>query len=208
MDADAVLRTKAGATLAGCTRRITATYRLATPDQVESGTRWYHEAGALVDELARTGGIERERAAVVVAHLSPQTPWHRNVSGARQLVREGRADHCMGSNLTRAMLALTAPDPWATFGPDARKTKRFALNLLGRTDVVTVDVWAARVALGRGWGPAWRTGADGDLLLALGRVGVYEALETAYVRAGRALKRSPADVQATTWIVARNGRAN
>jgi hypothetical protein len=206
--ADTVLRSKAGATLAGCTRRIVATYALATPEQINAATRWYVNGADVVAELAETGNIDRERAAVVIAHLSPQTPWSRNIAGARQLVREGRADHCMGSNITRAMLAMNAPDPWDTFGARAPKTRRFALNLLGRTDVVTVDVWAARVALGRGWGKDWRTGADGDLIRALGRTDVYEALELAYRRAAKTLQQQPSTVQAATWIVARNGRAN
>lgn len=207
MDSDTVLRSKAGTSLAACTRRIGAVYRLASADQLAAGSRWYADGARVVDQVADAGRIDRERAAVIVAHLSPRTTWSRNVAGALQLVQHGRADYCMGANITRAMLALTMSDPWTTFGPDARKIKRFALNLLGRKDVVTVDVWAARVALGRGWGPEWRTGADDGLDVVMGRVGVYEALETAYLNAARRIGAEPPAVQAATWIVARNGRA-
>lgn len=201
------LKTKATTTLTGCARRIVNTYRLATDEQIEQGTRWYDEAGQVVDDVAERGRISRDRAAIVVAHLSPQTTWRRNVAGAVQLVTEGRADGCIGRNVERALAAMHADDPWSTFGPDARKTRRFARNLLGDTDVVTVDVWAMRVAFGKGWGPKWRTGDDDGLDLVLGRVGVYEAVEAAYVRAARSLGELPTTVQAATWIVARNGRA-
>lgn len=201
------LKAKAGTTLAGCVRRIVATYQLATVQQLRAGERWYADGGEIVADIAAGGGIGTERAAVVVAHLSPQTSWQRNVTGARQLVREGRADHCMGSNITRALLAMHADDPWSTFGARSPKTRRFAANLLGDTQLVTVDVWAMRVALGRGWGPNWRKGDDRDLALILGRVGVYEAVEHAYRRAARQLQEAPTTVQAATWIVARNGRA-
>lgn len=204
---DKVLRAKTDTTLLGCARRIVATYRLATAEQVQAGSRWYAEGGKVVTKVARAGRIDRERAAVVVAHLSSRTQWQRNTIGALQLVRSGWADGIIGRNVIQAKTALAVEDPWSTFGPTSPKTRRFALNLLGHTDVVTVDVWAARVALGRGWGADWRKGQDKDLDLLLDRVGVYEAIEDAYVRAGRTLGMEPTTVQATTWIVARNGRA-
>ncbi len=204
---DKTLKAKANTTLFGCTRRIVATYRLASAQQVKAGARWYRDGGKVVRRVAEEGNISRDRAAVVIAHLSPRTAWKRNVDGALQLVRYGEADFCMGRNVTKALSALSADNPWSTFGADAHKTWRFAMNLLGRTDVVTVDVWAARVALGRGWGADWRTGQDGDLDLLMGRAGVYEAIEAAYLRAGRSLDIPATTVQAATWIVARNGRA-
>jgi hypothetical protein len=205
---DKTLRLKATATLAGCTKKIVTTYQMATAEQIELGAQWYTTAGLVVDEVAELGNISRDTAAVVLAHLSPQTPWGRNVAGARQLVVERQAHACMGPNISRALTALDAEDPWSTFGRRAHKTRRFARNLLGYTDVVTVDVWAMRVAFGKGWGPNWRTGDDDGLEVTLRRPGVYEAVEYAYQRAGRRLGVRAIDAQATAWIVARNGRAN
>jgi hypothetical protein len=71
---------------------------------------------------------------------------------------------------------------------------------IGDTEVVTVDVWAMRVAFGRGWGPEVRTGDD-DLELVRDRVGVYEAIEHAYLRAGKRLGMLPTAVQATARAV-------
>lgn len=204
---DKVLKSKAGATLLGCTDRIVRVFKQATPLQVEQGTTWYHDGEVIAHDLARKAKIEVERAAIVIAHLSPQTSWARNIAGAYGLVLKGKALHCMSGNVERATVALEAEDPWDTFGERALKTKRFARNLLGDTECVTVDVWALRIALGVGWGKKWRTGDDDGLDDIIKRVGVYEAIEHAYQRAAKRLQLQPTTVQATTWIVARNGRA-
>lgn len=195
MSPTATLRRTSGTTVRACADRIVDTYRRATPEQRAAGARWYGQAGALVDDLASTHGITREHAAAVVAHLSPRTPWARNVSGARRLLADGTAPACLSANVDRARRALESPTPLETFGPGAPKTSRFARNILGETDPVTVDVWAARVALG-----------DRATDATLKRVGVYDALEHAYRLAARRLDLAPSEVQATTWIVARNGR--
>lgn len=191
------LKEKAGITFDRVVRNIGDTYARATTDHVEQGLRWYPEGRQVVTDIAERGGISVERAAIVVAHLSPRTTWHRNIAGAYQLVTEGYADHCMERNVIRANAALDAADPWQTFTPEARKIRRFAMNLCGQTDVVTVDVWACRVALG--------DGMDHDLLI--GRQGVYEAIEAAYLKVAASLGQLATTVQATCWIVARNGRS-
>lgn len=201
---DAILRTKTATTLGMCTRRIMATFNQATPDQIEQGAGWYANGNAIVTDIADQGAITVERAAIIVAHLSPRTTWKRNVAGARQLVTERIADHCMSANVKRALAALDADDPWSTFSATSHKIRRFAHNLMGHTDVVTVDVWAMRIATGRGWGKDWRTGDNVETLL--GRAGVYEAIERAYLNAGKRLGYNAVTVQATSWIIARGGR--
>jgi hypothetical protein len=175
--------------------RIVDTYRRATPTDTESGARWYGDAGSLALEIARAGGTTAEHAAAVIAHLSPRTPWQRNVSGAWSLVLTGDAPGCLGRNVSGARRALESDRPLATLG--GPKTQRFARNILGDRDAVTVDVWAARVALGE----------RDDLDRVLTWAGVYDALEHCYRLAARRLGVDPVTVQATTWIVARNGRA-
>ena len=98
--------------------------------------------------------------------------------------------------MRRARRALESDNPLETFGPTAPKTARFARNLLGDRTVVTVDVWALRVALGRH--------ADEN---ALKRAGVYAAIEHAYILAAARLGVDPVTVQATTWVAIR-GRAH
>jgi len=206
---DLILRSKASTTLRSTTDRIMRVLDKATAEQLDRGAQWYPDGNVTVRDLAKVGGISEERAAIVVAHLSPQTGWQRNVIGAYGLVLDDHAPHCINRNVMRARMSLHADDPWSTFGAEAWKTLRFARNLLGDTSVVTVDIWATRIAFGMGWGKQWRTDKayDAKLDLYLGRVGVYEAVEHAYKLVGRRSGICPTVVQATTWIVARNGRA-
>lgn len=175
--------------------RIVRTYRDATPSDCEAGVRWYGDAELTATELARAGRTTVETAAAVIAHLSPRTPWSRNVNGAWSLVTTGEAPGCLSANVGRARRALHSDAPLETLnGP---KTRAFASNILGDREAVTVDVWALRVALG--------DRPDADKLLR--RTGTYEAVSHAYRLAARRLGVDPVTVQATTWIVARNGRA-
>jgi hypothetical protein len=176
--------------------RIVDTWKRATPADVESGARWYLNGEALIDSMAVEYDQSRETVAAVIACLSPRTQWARNIEGARQLLATGQAPGCLGANVERARTAMRSGDPLATLtGP---KTSRFALNLLGDREAVTVDVWAMRVALG--------DRDDADNLLA--RVGMYAAIEHAYRVAAQRIGVDPVTAQATTWIVARNGRAD
>lgn len=175
------------------TRRILAVFDRATAAQIESGATWYDEARELAFHLGRNSGHGLEHAAAVISHLSPRTTWTRNVAGAISLLTYGeQADGIIGANFERARDSLSFDRPEESFG--GPKTLRFYLNIVGDTEAVTVDVWAARVA-----------GVDETLLP---RVGVYDAIELAYQRAARRRGVEPTTMQATTWIVARNGRAS
>jgi hypothetical protein len=200
---NAVLIERAGTTTAACVKRIVDTFNRATPADIESGAAWYGDGEIFVRSLAAETGHDVDTVAAVVAHLSPRTTWQRNLYGATMLLTTGTAPTCIGDNVKRAERAIAAAaagvDVRSTFGAGAPKTRRFMANLLGQRDVVTVDVWAARVALGA---------RDADPEKTLGRVGVYDALERAYVLAAARLGVDPVTVQATTWIVARGGRAN
>lgn len=186
---------KLGTSTRATVDRIVNVYGRATEADIAAGAAWYGEGEDIITILANRADLSREHVAAVVSHLSPRTTWKRNVYGATMLVTTGTAPTCIGSNVERARRALASDKPLDTFG--GPKTRRFARNLLGDRSVVTVDVWAARVAFGdRVDNPEQ----------ALSRAGVYDAVEHAYILAGRRLGVDPVTVQATTWIVARNGR--
>lgn len=198
MSHDSILRARAGITLETAVRRILRRFDAATPADLEAGARWYDAAGELATELTTLApfdadlSVTREHAATVIAHLSPRTDWARNVSGAVALVTTGVAPGCIGDNVDRAYGGLVSGDPLGTLnGP---KTQRFAANILGDREAVTVDVWALRVV-----------GLDDTHVR---RVGVYDAVEHAYRLAARRRGMDPSTMQASTWIVARNGRAS
>ncbi len=188
----------ADTTMAETINRIVATFRQATPSDIEAGATWYANGEILVGDLAKNSAYSRETVAAVIAHLSPRTQWARNVAGATVLLMSSgtaRPEGCMSANVDRALKAMESFDPLATLrGP---KTRRFAANLLGDRESVTVDVWTAHVALGE-------HDTTGNILA---RVGVYDAIEHAYRLAARRLGVDPTTCQATCWIVSRNGRS-
>lgn len=190
MSHDQTIRKVYGVTLETVVRRIVRTFERATASDIEAGARWYDEAGDLAVDLAAHHGHTVEQTASVIAALSPRTTWSRNVAGAALLVEHDEVlPGLIGRNVETARVAL-AHGYDALNGP---KTSRFARNIAGDRESVTVDVWAARVA-----------DLDEDLLT---RKGAYDAVEHAYRLAARRVGVDPATVQATTWIVARNGRA-
>lgn len=193
-----VLAKRAGTSTRACVDRIVATFKRATAADIEAGATWYGDGETFIRDLAAQTGRDVETVAAVVAHLSPRTTWQRNLYGATMLLTTGTAPTCIASNVDRARRALDSDTPRDTFGKGAPKTRRFMANLLGERDVVTVDVWAARVAFG----------PRDDAEQVLSRVGVYDAVERAYQIAAQRLGVDPVTVQATTWIVARGGRAH
>lgn len=178
---------------------ILATWLRATAADREAGARWYGaDSGAILAALVLAGARSLAHAAAIVSHLSPRTTWARNVAAAMALVTGG-PDAAIGigamrANVDRAMRAADSDDPLDTFGVNAHKTRAFARNLLGDRDAVTIDVWAARVA-----------GITEERVLK--RVGVYDIVADAYREAARRMNVDATTMQATTWIVARNGRA-
>lgn len=189
---DATTRAVFGVTHQTVVARILRVFDRATQSDIESGARWYDEAGQLAASLARDASIEQ--TASVIAALSPRTSWSRNVAGAVALINEGptaaRRVGCMTRNVETARQARR--DGFAALnGP---KTNAFARNIAGDREAVTVDVWAMRVV-----------SLNEDLL---SRKGAYDAVAHAYRLAARRRGVDPATMQATTWIVARNGRAS
>lgn len=200
---DTVSRSVFGVSHETIVKRILRTFDRATVSDVEAGAQWYSEAGQLAADLAihsnNWGTVSPRTAAAVIAQLSPRTTWTRNVQAATALIHGDETDArevgAIGANVERAAVALAA----GSTGGDAidtingPKTNAFARNIAGDTEAVTVDVWAARVA-------------DLDETL-LGRKGAYDAVAHAYRVAARRRGVTPTTMQATTWIVARNGRA-
>lgn len=201
---DEILTANGLGSMAETVVRILTVWNRSTDTDREAGARWYREdSETVLGALVAAGAPTREAAAAVIAHLSPRTTWARNVAGALALVSEGEAAAlalgCMSASVTRAVAALSAPGADAALatlkGP---KTSRFARNLLGDSEAVTVDVWAARIAMGA-------CVEDPEKVLA--RTGVYDACEAAYREAAHRTGVDPTTMQATTWVVARNGRA-
>jgi len=194
-----VLKAQIGISTDQVIANILATWMDATDANREDGAQWYLLNQQALEEMANGNGVSLEAAAAVTAHLSPRVHWARALVAAHNMLNGLPVTGVMGRSISGAQSALDAyrngEDPlWTLKGP---KIRNFALNLAGDTEAVTIDVWAARVAFG---------GPYEDKLLQ--RAGVYQAIAQAYRAAAAKVGVSPSTMQATTWIVARNGRAN
>jgi hypothetical protein len=197
-----LLREKTGLSQRQIVSNILAVWESATDVSRTDGAQWYAINGEAIDKMASGTGVSRETAAAVTAHLSPRIHWARNLIAAHEVLHGRPVSGIMSRSLAGAQEALAAyalgDNPlWTLNGP---KTKNFALNLLGDTEAVTIDVWAARVAM-----PGIPR-EDVDKIMKY--AGVYDALAHCYRLAATKAGVAPATMQATTWIVARNGRAN
>jgi hypothetical protein len=190
---DDIATLKIGASFETLVRRILRTFDAATASDLEDGATWYPKARDLATVLGKASGKGPDHAAAAISHLSPRTDWDRNVAGAVALLTTGeRMTGILGDNFARAVRSLESTTPLESFGPKAPKTRNFAANIAGDDEAVTVDVWAARVA--------------GVSEQALGRVGVYDVVADAYRAAARRRGVLPTTMQATTWVIARDGR--
>ena len=203
-------------------RNVTKVFRQATPGQLAAGIEWYARARRLAEELAAMDlsdpdGIlppnpwqgDVERAAAVIAVLSPQETWTRNVELAREVYRRAAGAYMMSqvwvklgtlsaSAKKAARLILTdEPTDVIVSGPKVTAFWRTIAEPLDPFAVV-VDRHAFDVAVGRVTDDATRNrGLSGKR---------YEQACDVYRRAAVILSReygstSPATVQAVTWTV-------
>lgn len=184
------------------TRNITRVFRQCNEDDRAAGIGWYGEAHALAVELDPS---DPERAAAVIAVLSPMTSWPRNVVLARDAYA-GRPLGCLGRNADKARRIIAGEDPETIVSGD--KVRAFWRTIANPADSTTVviDRHALDIAAGRILGDDARTGH-------LSRKGEYLNAAECYRRAARIISKetgqawSPAAVQAATWTYWRRERA-
>ncbi|NNH73793.1 hypothetical protein HLB23_28730 [Nocardia uniformis] len=183
--------TAAGLSPSRITRNIARVFAAATPHDLDAGRRWYPDAFAVATQLSSEGEVAVEAAAIVLAHLSPRTPWARTIGFARALLTTGEVRGAIGANVGRARTALEVADPWTTFSATAPKTRAFAAAILGDPDAVAIDVWSARAA------------GIPDSDRCLRRVGFYDAAAKLYRHVAHDHAIAPTVLQAVTWTVIR-----
>lgn len=167
-------------------RRILNTYASASDRDVAAGIAWYPNARELAFEIAG----EYVMGAGVIAALSPQCYWERNI----QLARDVFNDHIHGHtgdtlNKVRRILQSNSPDEVL---PRNKKTWHFYHTIIDpMTQVhVVIDRHAADIAEGviRGNGPRY-LGAP-----------KYRELSADYLTVARYVGRPVSEIQAVTWV--------
>jgi hypothetical protein len=193
------------------TRNVTRAYRAASEEHRTQGREWYAHANRLARELDPNNV---ERAAAVIAVLSPRVSWDFNA----YLAAWAYAVHGMPGKIHPLahpkVLARTAPTikghaekafrilnggnaDAIVSGPKVRAFWRAIISPLS-TDVV-IDRHAVDIACGRVLDERTRN-------VILSRKGGYEAAQACYLRAAGILSRelgrtvTPCEVQATTWL--------
>ena len=68
-------------------REIVAKFTLATSQEVQLGCDWYPSALAIAGRIACKYGLREEVAAGVIAALSPNNRWERNIVDAEAIIK-------------------------------------------------------------------------------------------------------------------------
>jgi hypothetical protein len=171
---------------------ILRVYRLATQDEIARGMQWYPLVHNIIVNWAETFGRSIANVACIVAALSPQLRWDRNLIIAADALR-GRKSSIGGVLPTNLRKAIAIRDDYATdmagYFIHGCKVRCFAANLAGNFDTVTADTHATQIAAG-----------DVRNTLRVDTWKRYEPVANAFVTAARRGKLKPAEIQAITWI--------
>ncbi|MDQ3276458.1 MAG: hypothetical protein M3Q39_15895 [Actinomycetota bacterium] len=170
---------------------IVRVFREATTDQLAAGMTWYADAHTVARALDPDNP---DRAAGILAALSPREFWSRNVTLAARVYSEGKASGSLTANCAKADRIFAGEDWRDVLGGD--KVRTFAeriSNPTTPTNRVVIDRHAFDIAVGRKTKDATRA--------ILSRKGAYRAFEREYVRAAKILGVTPTQVQAVTWTV-------
>ena len=167
----------------------------ASLQALSDGRLWYPRACAIVDDWARFYGYHRDTVACVVAAVSPQVSWARNLIVADDILagrppslgvlpaNVRKAESIRNANIAchpnRMMLA------WFPYGP---KVQSFACNLAMIDTMVTVDGHALQAAL------------DDPTTIRTLKPAAYLEVATAYLLAARQFGDRPCDFQAICWL--------
>ena len=185
--------------------RILAVYARATEDERTEGLYWYRAANTFASGLSAKYGVTTEQAAGVIAALSPQTSWERNVPLAEKACRTKRPSGHTGANCAKARAILRGKTaPLDTLG--GNKVRAFFDNIANpeESQAVTIDRHAYDIAEGVYTSDASRSQVA-NLLRHPVRYAHYAA---AYREAARILNLRPLQVHAVTWVAWRNLKAN
>lgn len=178
---------------------ILRTYELATPEQTARGLAWYESMNRWTHTVARLYNFTPEQTAGVIAILSPRNYLTRNLQDTIKVLTCIRR----GWNPGTISLHSTNSNKYKAF-QFARgelqtvpgiKVSSFYDNILHphTSARVTVDVWAIRVYLGDYTCPVKPITPR-----------LYRAIESEYIESARVLEISPVELQAITWVTARD----
>lgn len=167
---------------------VLAVYDRATSGQIERGMAWYEVARGIARGIAN--GDVRMGAGVLAA-LSPNESWPRNIVLARQAFENGVASGTLGNSCLKANAIMAGAVPLDVMGKGL-KTRNFFANIFDPecAESITIDRHAYDVALDM------RNVENKRLCLTPKR---YAAFGAAYLDAASKVGILPNQLQAITW---------
>jgi hypothetical protein len=184
---------------------VMACYRAADDVQVAEGLLWYSDAQKAAHIIAAKYGIAVYIVVAVIAALSPNNKWTRNVINAEMLIAaflRGDGIDAVKVSTYHAMkkkawdILVARPDyDGAKRMLKGQKITSFFCDIMGEFNV-TIDGHARNIAYDE------KVGLTDDRT----NIGVreYRALQAAYEEAAQRLKLMPYQLQAITWRVWRD----
>jgi hypothetical protein len=184
---------------------IMACYRAADSVQVNEGLLWYDDAQKAAHDIALKYDIAVYLVVAVIAALSPNNKWSRNVINADALI--GAFVNGDGIDAVKVstyhkmkqkawdILAARPDYETAKTMLKGQKITSFFCDIMGEFNV-TIDGHARNIAYDE------KVGLTDDRT----NIGVreYRALQAAYEEAARRLRLMPYQLQAITWRVWRD----
>lgn len=184
---------------------IVACYKTADDDQQAGGMAWYSKAQCAAYDIAAKYDIAVYIVVAVIAALSPNNKWSRNVVNADALIgaflRGDGIDSVKVSTYHKMkqkawdILAARPDYDGAKAMLKGQKITSFFCDIMGEFNV-TIDGHARNIAY------AEKVGLTDDRTN-IGKL-EYRALQAAYEEAARQLGLMPYELQAITWRVWRD----
>ena len=182
-------------------RNILKVYRRATPEDVANGLEWYDRAKRYASIISNLSGVNLNTVVGVMAALSPNNRWERNVKDTERMVwawvrGEDLTDFKVSCYNTMKAKAWSILEDDLTDDTDiltrlnGQKIRSFYSNIRG-LDEVTIDGHAYNIALGI------RQGLTSDKTN-MGKK-LYREMQSAYVKAAKRVGVKPHELQAITW---------
>ena len=186
---------------------ILAVYKMATPEEKRDGIVWYVEAFADCKRIALDLSVATHIVVGVVAALSPNNKWERNITNAKDLI-EGYLNgehiesikvstyHAM-KNKAWSILDKMPDEDGVSLILNGQKITSFYRNIMGH-DTCTVDGHAKNIYYGVRHGLTENKTNVGKR--------EYFEISKAYVEAGKKVRVNGRslkafEIQAITWVV-------
>ena len=182
-------------------RNILNVYKRATSEDIANGLEWYDRAARYASIISNLSGVNMNTVVGVMAALSPNNRWERNVKDTERMVwawvkGEDLTDFKVSCYNTMKAKAWSILEDDLTDDDDiltrlnGQKIRSFYSNIRG-LDEVTIDGHAYNIALGV------RQGLTSDKTN-MGKK-LYREMQSAYVKAAKRVGIKPHELQAITW---------